>query len=234
MGVALALTLVCSMGVAFLPASTPAGPESAEAGTLGWSNIGLPSATGNVLVTQPEDLGPIAVSPNFASDNTVFATINEAGAAPLVYKSTNGGHTWTACDALTLPDYGPGAGVTYAAIALEVSNDYANDSTLFLAVQDPAGGPDTSGDATGRVFRSVNGGSSFGQLGEVAMAAGEVITCMDVAPNYDGTGTLAIGVADKATIIAPASRATCVQIWAPTASSPGRVSLTPLPEELTH
>ena len=180
MGVALALVLVCSLGVAFMPSSTPGTPETAEAADLGWSNIPFPS------------------------DNTVWACINDdvTPAAPLVYKSTNGGYTWSACTALT------GVTAAYSAIALVPSPQYATDSTIFVAVQDPVGGA-----ATGRVFRSTNGGSSFGQLGVVTLAGGEVITSMDVAPNYDGTGTVVVGCADIATIVAPAAAATCVQIW---------------------
>jgi len=202
MGVALALVLVFGLGAAFIPANTPGGPDTAEAGTLSWSNIGLPSTTGNVLVGNAEDLGPVAISPNFTADNTVWATVNEAGKAPVVYKSTNGGHTWTA----TTSTLGDG---TYSAIALVPSPNYASDSTIFVAIQAPAIG----GSGTGAVFRSTNGGSSFGQLGVVTLGAAEVITSMDVAPDYDGTGTIVVGCANIATATPPAALATCVQIW---------------------
>ena len=204
MGVALALVLVCSLGAAFLPANTPGGPETAEAGDLTWSTITFPTGTSSVLVGANEDLGPVAISPNFAEDNTVWASVVDVttAARPMVYKSTNGGHTWAATTTATL---GTAAG-DYV-VDLKASPQYATDNTVFVVTQANAGGINT-----GRVYRSVNGGSSFGQMGIVTLAANEVITSFDVAPNYDGTGTLAVGVADVRTGT-QATAANCFQMW---------------------
>jgi len=204
MGVALALVLVFGLGAAFIPANTPGGPDTAQAGDLSWGGIGLPSGTGSVLVGQDENLGPVAISPNYANDNTVWAVVNDlvTAARPVVYKSTNGGHTWTATTSAL------GAAVGDVGIALEVSDNYATDSTVFVVTQTPGGGA-----GSGIVYRSVNGGSSFGQLGVVTLGAAEVITCFDVSPDYDGTGVLAVGIADIATNVVPATANTCVQAW---------------------
>jgi len=91
MGVTLALVLTLTVGAAFLPANTV---DEAEAATLAWSGVNIPSTVNNVLVANAEDLGPVATSPNFANDSTVFATINNQSVAPTVYFSTNAGHTW--------------------------------------------------------------------------------------------------------------------------------------------
>jgi len=203
MGVSLALVLVFSLGAVFMPANTV---DEAEAGTLAWSTVGIPSATSNVLVGNAEDLGPVAISPDFANDNTVFAVVNDATAwpataAPLVYKSTDGGHTWVAATANV------GVAGDFA-IAMECSPEYATDSTVFVVTQTPLGGA-----GTGRVLRSTNGGSTFGQLGVVDLVGTEVITSFDVAPDYDGTGVLVVGIADGLDATVPATAAECVQIW---------------------
>jgi len=204
MGVALALVLVFGLGAAFVPANTPGGSDTAQAGTLAWTGIGFPTGTGSVLVGQDENLGPVTISPNYANDKTVWAVVNDlyTPALPVVYKSTNGGHTWTATTTAL------GVAVGDVGIALEVSDNYATDSTVFVVTQTPAGGP-----GSGIVYRSVNGGSSFGQLGVVTLGAAEVITCFDVSPDYDGTGVLAVGIADIASAVVPAAANTCVQAW---------------------
>ncbi|MBA7648364.1 hypothetical protein ES703_56150 [subsurface metagenome] len=191
MGVALALVLAFCLGASFMPANTPGGPTEAEAGDLAWSTIGIPSTSGSTLVDTDEDVGPVAISPNFANDHTVFAAINVDGTTnyATVAKSTNGGHTWSR----TTTNLGTVAGDPIVAIA--VSPDYASDSTLFVAVQDI---DITGGIAAdnGKVYRSTNGGATFTQLGVVTTVNDEMITSMDVSPNYDGVGTIAIGVAN--------------------------------------
>ncbi len=202
-GAALALVMVFSMGAAFLPTNMPGGPSEAEAADLAWSGIAFPSGTGSVLVGQDENLGPVAISPDFANDNTVFAIVNDriTTARPLVYKSVDGGHTWAA----TTTNLGAAGDL---GIALEVSPDYANDNTVFVVTQTPGGGA-----ATGRVYRSVNGNISYGQLGVVTLEAGEIITSFDVSPDYNGTGSLLVGVADIAPGVVTGTAANCVQIW---------------------
>jgi len=202
-GVALSLVMVCSMGVALLPAGTPGGAGTAEAADLSWSSIGIPSATGSVLVTAAKDLGPVAISPNYANDKTVWASVVDVTtpATPTVFKSTNGGFTWTETTSVL------GAAAGDYVVDLVASPDYANDNTVFAVTQTNGGGVNT-----GRVYRSINGGSSFGQLGVVTMAANEVVTSFDVSPDYDGTGILAVGVADVRTATR-ATAANALQTW---------------------
>jgi len=202
MGVALALVLVFSLGMAFMPSNTPGAAEEADAATLAWSGISIPSTVNSRLVGNNEDLGPVAVSPNFANDNTVFAAVNDPTLAtrPTVFKSTNGGFSWVA----TTTNMGA---VGRAIVDISVSPSYASDSSLFVATQDVAGGA-----TTGRVWRSTNGNVSYGQLGVVGLGAGEVITSMDISPDYDGTGVIAVGVAAVGTATY-AANANCVQVW---------------------
>jgi len=187
MGGVLALVMVFTLGAAFMPVNTPGGPAAAEAGDLTWSTVGPPSITSNVLVARNADLGPVAISPNFATDSTVWASVVDitTPATPIVYKSTDGGFTWSA----TTTVLGLAGDVV---VDLKASPMYATDSTIFVVVQTPAGGL-----ASGKVYRSVNGGSSFGQLGVVTLAGAEIITGFDVSPNYDGTGILAVSVASQ-------------------------------------
>ena len=205
MGVSLALVLVLTVGAAFLPANTPGGPTEAEAGDLSWSTIGIPSTTGSTLVAAGEDVGPVAISPNFATDHTVFAAINISATTgrATVAKSTNGGHTWSR----TTTNLGTVAGDPI--VALAVSPDYANDSTLFVAVQDITVAIAAS---NGKVYRSTNGGATFTQLGVVTLAASEMITSLDVSPNYDGVGTIAVSVAHATDDTHPAATFG-VQVW---------------------
>ena len=207
MGVALALVLVFSMGAAFLPVNTPMGPGEAQAGDLSWSTVGIPTVTGDILVGATEDVGPVAISPNFANDYTVFAAVNfdvASGGYAKVAKSTNGGHTWTN----TTTDLGAvGGGDPIVAIA--VSPDFANDNTVFCATQDIAA---ASAANNGKVYRSVNGGATFTQLGQPTLAVSEQIRYLDVSPGYDGVGVIAIAVANEAKGVVTTATMQ-VQLW---------------------
>jgi len=182
LSVALTVMLLASLmiGAAVTPAA---------AGTLSWSAVNVPSTTGNTLIAGGADLGPVALSPDFASDNTVFAAVNTAGAEN-VYKSTNGGYSWVSATS---------ASPAVPIVALAVSPNYATDLTVVFA--------------TGaNVYRSTNGGATFSQLGVVTLAGTEAITSLAISPNYDGVGVIAIGVAEVATP-AVAVPANSVQLW---------------------
>jgi len=201
-GVALALVLAFSLGASFLPVNTA---SEAEAGDLTWTNYSEPTGTGQVLVDDDLDVGPVVISPNFASDNTMFALVSDTTGTlrPNVYASTNGGHTWTASTS-NLGNAGD------LGIALEISPSFATDSTVFAVTQDM--NPPIAA-SSGAVYRSTNGGSTFGQLGVVTMAANEVITSFDVSPDYDGTGVLAVGIANINPGAVVATATSCVQVW---------------------
>ena len=160
LGVALTLVLLVSLFAFAVPAS---------AGALAWSGVSIPLVATNQLLAANADVGKVAVSPNFANDNTIFAAVNDiqTAARPIVYRSLDGGYTWTATSTAL------GAAVGDVIVDLEVSPNYANDSTVFVATQTPAGGA-----ATGIVYRSTNGGATFSQLGVVTLAAAEAITSM--------------------------------------------------------
>ena len=183
MGVVLTLVLLASF-MAF------AAPVSALTDAA-WNSVGIPSTTSNVLVANAADLGPVAFSPNYANDSTIFAAVNTA-AAQNVFRSTNGGYTWSSATSAT-----PAANI----VALEVSPAYADDSTVVFAT------------AT-TVYRSTNGASSFTQLGVINnTGALNQITSLSISPNYDGVGEIAIGCSASAagTIVAVAGEE--VQKW---------------------
>lgn len=194
LGIALALVLLVSLFAFAVPVS---------ANTLVWSGINIPQVATNQLLAANPQPGPVALSPNYATDNTIFAAVNDVvtPARPLVYRSVDGGYTWV-----------PTASLLGAAgdiiVDLEVSPNYATDSTVFVATATPI----APGASNSFVYRSVNGGANFSQLGVVTTAANEVITSMSVSPNYDGVGEIAIGIANiTAGGVAPAN--TNVQLW---------------------
>ena len=182
MGVVLTIVLMASF-MAFVS------PVSALTDAA-WNSKGLPGTTGNKLVLNTWDLGPVAISNNFANDNTVFAAVNVAGAQNC-YRSTNGGYSWSAATSAS-----PAANI----VALEVSPAYADDGTVVMAT------------AT-TVYRSTNSGSSFTQLGVINNTGGlNQITSLAISPNYDGVGEIAIGCAATAAgIVAVAGEE--VQKW---------------------
>jgi len=195
-GIVLTVVLLASLFAFAVPVS---------AATLTWSGVGTPLLATNQLVTAVRDVGPVALSPNFANDNTIFAAVNDVTtpAAPVLFRSLDGGYTWSPT-ATAL-----GGGLAGAIIVdIEVSANYATDSTVFVATADST----APGASNSFVYRSTTGGATFGQLGVVTTAANEVITSMSVTPNYDGVGEIAVGIANiTAGGVAPAN--TNVQIW---------------------
>lgn len=169
-------------GVGLFPFAAPV-----SANPLAWSAVNIPSTGGNVLVGANIEITAVAISPNFAVDNTVFAGVQDTvtPVRPQVYRSTDGGYNWTP-SLSTL-----GAAVGDVIVGLVVSPFYATDRTIVVATQTPAGGA-----GTGIVYRSADGGATFAQLGIVTLAAGEVITSVDISHNYDGVGAIAVSIAN--------------------------------------
>jgi hypothetical protein len=174
-GIVLTVVLLASLFAFAVPAS---------AGTLLWTGVNTPLLATNQLFAANTDVNEIVLSPNFTTDKTVFAAVSDiqTAARPLVYRSLDGGYTWVATSS-TL-----GAAVGDIIVDLEVSPNYVNDRTVFVATQTPAGGANS-----GRVYRSTDGGATFGQLGVVTLAGTEVITSMSVAPTYDGVDCTPMG-----------------------------------------
>jgi len=195
LGIALAVVLLVSLFAFAVPVS---------AGSLLWTGVNTPLVATNQLFAANTDVNEIVLSPNFSTDLTAFAAVSniQTPARPLVYRSLDGGYTWVATSS-TL-----GAAAGDIIVDLEVSPNYVNDRTVFVATQTAAGGANS-----GRVYRSTDGGATFGQLGVVTLAGTEVITCMSVSPSYDGVGEIAIGTAETANAAVTATAANSVQIW---------------------
>jgi len=195
--------LVLGMVAGLLAAMLPVG--NASAATLSWTSGYLPKTT--TLVVNDNEKGPgnangrnvIAVSPDYANDSRIWVALDDdaGGVSDEVAYSSNGGNTWTSKD--------PASGDTGDIVAIVPSPLYASDSTVFVA-------------STTTVYRSTNGGSSYTQLGAAQGASTLVITSMAVAPNYDGTGEVIIGLADTASGVGACPTGTdggddCVRVW---------------------
>jgi len=160
-GVGLVVVLLVSMLAIAAPAS---------ADTLKWSAIKAPGGGSQIKVS---DASFIRV----AADGTIFVVDTTPAAADVIYKSTNGGLTWTASTATTID-----------VADMELSPDYVNDNTLF--VLDAAAGA--------QVLISTNNGAKFNVLGG-ATAAGELGTSLAISPLYSGgTGEIMVGTVDAA------------------------------------
>ena len=100
-------------------------------------------------------INSIAISPNFASDRTAFAASSTAG----LYKSTEGGVTWTS---VTTP-----GSLKLGVVA--VSPAFATDQTVYAAR------------SNGGLLKSTNGGSSWTM---VLKTSSLVVLDLQLSPNY--------------------------------------------------
>jgi len=121
---------------------------------------GYVSTDGGVSWTRTLDIpgdaliSHIAVSPNFAVDQTVFASSGHSG----VYKSMDGGNTWmqlTATEAFT-------------STSLAISPNFAHDQTLWFGTQQSG------------IYKSTDGGATV----EQQKFAHNLVTAILVSPNY--------------------------------------------------
>jgi|GEM_PF-1545447 len=114
----------------------------------------------------------VAFSPNFANDNTAFATTGTIGqhgfVAGSVHRSQDGGKNWTA----VLDDF------AYSGLAL--SPNYGNDQTLWVAA--------TTNQTPRGIYVSQNGGDTWSQLVD-----GINVEEIAPSPNYVLDGTLFAG-----------------------------------------
>ncbi len=146
----------------------------ASAATLEWSAVKGPGGNGQIRA------GSDASFVTVASDGTLFVVDTEA-ATDVVYYSTNGGVSWDASNA-----------ISDDIVALAVSPDFANDSTVFALYKGVAG---TAG---GRIYISTNGGAKFNPLGAALPTAdNETATSIAVSPTYSGgNGEIMVGTYD--------------------------------------
>lgn len=177
LGVLVTVALVASMVIPVLPVS---------AGTLAWTTVTTPSGTNSTLLAA-SDVSVMAVAPD---NKTIFAYDNVGDA---LYKSTDGGIKWSTTNIGTNleADASP-------VVAMAVSRNFATDSIVLAAVG-------AAGAANNKVYRSQNGGSSFGEVSsalfQAMLTATEIITSIDVCTYYTG-GELAILVGTKDTVAA--------------------------------
>jgi len=168
LGVGITLVLLASLLLAVIPVS-------ADAGTLKWSSVKTPNPTYNQLVAG-DNVSFVVV----ADDGmTMFAYGNTSNtSANLLYKSTDGGMNWVTSN---IGDTLEGK----ALVAMAISPDYANDSTVVAATANV-------------VYRSINGGQTFGEVAASTLvsesgagANGISVTSVACSPYYLG-GSLAI------------------------------------------
>lgn len=111
----------------------------------------------------PDSMESVALSPNFAIDNTLFAVYNN----DKIYKSTNRG--------TTLKKIASPTGVTTLGV-IAVSPNFANDHTLLV------------GSSANGIFRTANGGGAWTNV-TVGLTLPNV-TALSFSPNYSSDKTV--------------------------------------------
>lgn len=126
-------------------------------------------AIGTASAHQPHDpINAVAVSPNFATDHTIFAATGVLTAVldtSLLLKSTDDGITFQA-----VPNF-----PNYQVASLAISSGYASDQTLFAA---------TDG---GGLLKSTDGGSTWTN---VSGPAGPATAAVSLSPQFPSDHTL--------------------------------------------
>ncbi len=174
------LTKIWGVGLTFILLAMLIGAAlPVSAATLGWSSISAPGASGNLMV-EARDVDFLVVAPDGV---TMFAYSN---ASVSLYKSTNGGTSWGN------EQTGGITGPAVALVAMAISPNYANDLTVV-------GASDTL------VYRSINGGVSFGTVASdgletvssVVTDGTKSITSLDIGTYYlGGQPAIMVGIED--------------------------------------
>jgi len=131
--------------------------------TTMWSTVGITN-----------EVSAFVLSPDFANDHTMFlGTLNG-----YIWRSTNGGFSWSA--------HGPLYGSEYGVRSIAISPNYRNDHTVFAGVGKAwdwyHGGVFCSTDG-GTTWTAVNNGLTYQEVGSIA-----------VSPNYANDRTLYVTV----------------------------------------
>jgi hypothetical protein len=158
-GVLMALVMALSLALVAVPAA----PAVADPGTLEWTEVPVPDATGYTLYSG-SDVGAIAVSPD---GGAIFAASGATLANAM--RSTDGGHNWKLMDTFAMP-----------IVDIDVSDDYADDDTVVVA---------TANATAGEVFISVDRGQTFNTWGTFT----EPISSLDIGLDEDGNLVAVVG-----------------------------------------
>ena len=140
-------------------------PSTGHAGTNQWTSNG-PSG---------QMVKALAVSPNFASDKTLFAGTNGGG----VFKSSDGGATWSAANTGLTNTYSP---------TLAVSPNYVSDQTVFAGTSSGCGPTPTDPCFGGGVYKSTDGGASWIQINSGLINTD--VHSLAVSPNFASDMTI--------------------------------------------
>jgi len=174
LGVGLALVMVFSLMLGFMPAQKAQAVE----GNMQWLAQTLPSNTSQVLV-RGTDVTDIAVGPD---GTTIYAISNVASAntTAALYKSTNAGQSFTAIDLSTVVSGTTTLTGNLSCVAVAPDNPNA----VAFAVR-YVGAPDLD-----TVYISTTGGISWAALpafAAPAAAATSIVTDLAVGPARSGT-----------------------------------------------
>jgi photosystem II stability/assembly factor-like uncharacterized protein len=160
LGVVLTLSLLVSLGL--IPATT------VSAGTQAWSTFAIPSATGLVLDTGSTWAGPFAMN-NTGTAIYMGGENTAAAGTGALYKSVDGGRTWTKLTIAGLPN---AAG--WATTITDIVCSSVDADTVYV----------TDGFD---IYKTTNGGTTWVVLSNLfgSIAAAGLITSIDVG--YLGT-----------------------------------------------
>jgi LPXTG-motif cell wall-anchored protein len=144
--------------------------KSTDGGTS-WTavNSGLPFLNGASSIY---NINSVAISPNYAIDHTVFAGSSVGG----VYKSTDGGASWTVVNS--------GMAIPYAE-SVAISPNYATDRTVF------AGNNNTNGIFAGDLYKSTDGGANWTKV--TSGMSNTMIDSIAISPSYATDQTVFAG-----------------------------------------
>ncbi|MGA7677197.1 MAG: hypothetical protein WCA51_02345 [Dehalococcoidia bacterium] len=149
-------------------------PALAHPGKLMWSIVDTPSPENNIIVS-PSEVNIIAIG----SDDSTFYAVDIPGDLPWgtypdgkVYKSTDGGVTWT----VDLVGNLTAAGANLPVWNLAIAQDNVN---FLVAVTDGDGTPN----GPKRVFVSQNGGGTWENT-NITIGGAEYISCVDISMTY--------------------------------------------------
>jgi photosystem II stability/assembly factor-like uncharacterized protein len=156
LGVVLTLSLLVSLGL--IPATT------VSAGTQAWSTFAIPSATGLVLDTGSTWAGPFAMN-NTGTAIYMGGENTAAAGTGALYKSVDGGRTWTKLTIAGLPN-----ALSWAVTVTDIVCSSVDADTVYVT-----DGYD--------IYKTTNGGTTwvvlsnlFGSLGILTPLAADAFT----------------------------------------------------------